>query len=141
MTNKYINIWVIFYLLFGMKCIHRKYWIRVESEWPRICSLVITHRTFHHSWYTTGFVTRVTVRLPLMEQELLILRSTRIQWGSCCSIFILFCVLLSRPLFVLFVLAIALSVFLRFTTSDYPFGIYIFFWHDNYLHTWRTLPC
>ena len=36
----------------------------------------------------------------------------------------IFCVMFCRSLFVLFLLAIALSVFLRFTASDYPFGIF-----------------
>ena len=44
------------------------------------------------------------------------------QWGSCCSIFSFMC-MFCRSLFVLFLLAIVLSVFLRFTDSDYPFGI------------------
>jgi len=36
---------------------------------------------------------------------------------------LVFCVVFCRSLFVLFLLAIVLSVLLRFTDSDYPFGI------------------
>ena len=45
-------------------------------KWPRICSVcrvVITIWSFPHSWVTTGFVTRVTRRIPHVEQILLTL--------------------------------------------------------------------
>ena len=42
------------------------------SKWPRICSIVVnTSRSFPHSWLITRFVTRLTRRVPLVEQELL----------------------------------------------------------------------
>ena len=54
------------------------------------------------------------------------------QWGLCYSIFSFICVL-CRSLFVLlyffFLLAIVLSVLLRYTDSDYPFGIFKLFLH------------
>jgi hypothetical protein len=40
-------------------------------KWPRICSTCRKH--FPHSWLITGFVTRLTRRVPLVEQELLTL--------------------------------------------------------------------
>ena len=43
-------------------------------------------------------------------------------WGL--SLFLVFCVLFCRLLFILFLLAIVLSVLFRFTDSDYPFGIF-----------------
>jgi len=46
-------------------------------KWPRIWStcptFVNTSRSFPHSWLITGFVTRLTWRVPLVEQELLTL--------------------------------------------------------------------
>ena len=48
------------------------------------------------------------------------------EWGSCYSIFSFMC-MFCRSLFVLFLLAIVLSVFLRFIDSDYPFGIFRLF--------------
>jgi hypothetical protein len=78
-------------------------------------------------------VTRLTRRVPLVQQELLTLpeylSSPRFYWGSCYSIFSFMC-MFSRSLFVLmyfFLLAIVLSVVLRYTDSDYPFGIFKLF--------------
>jgi hypothetical protein len=67
---------------------------------------VNTSRYFSHSWRITGFVTRLARQVPQVDQELLT---------------IVVC-----P-FVLFPLAIVLSVLLRFTDSDYPFGIFKLF--------------
>jgi hypothetical protein len=71
-------------------------------------------------------LTRLTRWVPLVEQELLTLpehvgSSPAFYWGSCYSIFSLMC-----TLFVLlsFFLAIRLSVLLRYTDSDFPFGIF-----------------
>jgi hypothetical protein len=39
-------------------------------KWPWICSICLKHfRSFPHSWLITGFVTRLTRRVPLVEQE------------------------------------------------------------------------
>jgi len=46
--------------------------------------------------------------------------------GSCYSIFSFMC-MFCRSLFVLFLLAIVLSVLLRYADSDYPFGIFKLF--------------
>ena len=80
--------------------------------------------------YHRGFVTILTRRVPLMEQELLTLPGHTssppvFMWGSCCSISNCLC---SVFCFVdhslsFFCLVIKLSV-LRFTVSDYPFGIF-----------------
>ena len=58
--------------------------------------VVKTSQSFSHSRLITGFVTRLTRRVPLAEQELLTLpehmRSPPdFQWGSCYSIFSFIC--------------------------------------------------
>ena len=44
----------------------------LRHKWPRICSTCLKHlfRSFPRSWLITGFVTRLTRRVPLAEQEL-----------------------------------------------------------------------
>ena len=61
-------------------------------------------------------------------------------WGSCCSQSLVFCVVFCRSLFVLFLLAIVLSV-LRFTASDCCFGIFKPFMNTHYptLNTIRII--
>ena len=90
--------------------------------------VINTSWSFPHSWLIIGFITMLTRRVPLVEQELLSLPehlgSHPVLWCSCYSIFSFVC-MFYRSLFVLlyfFFLAIVLSV-LRFTDSDYPFGI------------------
>ena len=61
--------------------------------------------SFPHSRLIAGFVTRLTRRIPLVEQELLPFRSTPeftpgFQWGSCYSIFSFIC-MFCRSLFVI----------------------------------------
>jgi hypothetical protein len=41
--------------------------------WWNICVTYNTSRSFPHSWFISGFVTRLTRRVPLVEQELLTL--------------------------------------------------------------------
>jgi hypothetical protein len=53
--------------------------------------------------------------------------TTGFYWELCCSIFSFLCNVFCRSLFVLFPLAIVLPVLLRFTSSDYPFGIFKLF--------------
>ena len=78
----------------------------------------------------TEFVTRVTRRVPLMEQELLTLPEhlspPPVFNGIRVHRPLVFCVMLCRSLFVLFHFAIVMS-FLRFTDSDYSFGIFKLF--------------
>ena len=66
-----------------------------------------------------------------MEQELLTipehLSSPRFLEGFMLPrVNLVLCVMLCRSMFVLFLLAIVLSFLLRFTASDYPFGIFKF---------------
>ena len=67
-------------------------------------------------------------RVPLVEQELLTLpedlSSFLVFSGVCVARSLVFCVVFCRSLFVLFLLAISLSVLLRFMASDYPLGIF-----------------
>jgi hypothetical protein len=76
---------------------------------------VITIRSFPHSLLITEFVTRVSRRVPHVEQEL--------HHGGHVARSLGFCVMFYRSLFVLFFLAIVLYV-LRLKVSDYPFGIF-----------------
>ena len=66
--------------------------------------------------------------VSLLEQKVLILlehlRSPTVSNGARAVQSLVFCVVFCRSLFVLFLLAIVLSVLLRCTTSDYPFGIF-----------------
>ena len=105
------------------------------NEHGYIPFVVNTSLSFPRSWFITGFATRLTREMPLVEQELLTLpehlssppvfsgdRATRsLAWyvwfvDRCLS-------------FVLFLLPIVFSVHLRYTDSDYPFGIFKLFFH------------
>jgi hypothetical protein len=85
----------------------------------------IWHRSFLHSWPITGFVIRLTRRVPLVEQEQL----TFPEHPSSVPVFSGVCVTRSLVLCVCFVdhclsfFAIVLSV-LRFTDSYYPFRLW-----------------
>ena len=87
---------------------------------------------FPHSWLTTGFVIIVTRRMPFMGARNVYPSTVPkftpdVWWGSCCSIFSFLC-----NFFSLFLLAIVLPVLLRFTDSDYPFGIFKLFLTSAY---------
>ena len=91
--------------------------------------VVNTSWSFPHSWLITGFVTRVQRRVPLVEQELLILpghlSSPPVFSGVRVTRSLVLCIMLCRSLFVLlyfFLLVIVLSVRLRFTDTDYSQG-------------------
>ena len=78
--------------------------------------------SFPHSWLITGFVTKVTLQVPLVEQELLtLLELVAFSWvrfaGS-----LLFCVMFCRSLFVLLTIV---SCVVWFADSDYPFDIFL----------------
>jgi hypothetical protein len=102
-------------------------------KWPRICSIVNTFRSFPHSWLITGFVTRVTRRVPLVEQELIPhpqhLSSPLVFSGVRVTRSLVFCDKFCGSLFLIFLLAIVLSVLLRFTSYDYLFDILKLFLH------------
>ena len=92
--------------------------------------IVNTSRSFPHSWFITGFVTRLTRRVSLVEQELLTLpehlSSPLVFSGLRVTQSLVLCVCfvdLFFP-FVLFLLASVLSVLLWHTDSNYPFGIF-----------------
>ena len=53
------------------------------------------------------------------------------QWGSCYSIFSFMC-MSCRSLFVLFLLAIVLSVLLQYTDSNYAFGFFKLFFRVTF---------
>ena len=104
-------------------------WITSEfiSEMTYVPLVVNTFRSVLHSWIIIGFVTRLTRRVPLVVQELLILpehlSSSPVCSGVCVTRSLVLCIF-CRSLFVLvycFFLAIVLFV-LRYTDSDYPFG-------------------
>jgi hypothetical protein len=113
--------------------------------------VVNTSRSFPHSRLITGFVTRLTRRVPLVEQELLTLpehlSSPPVFTGVCvtrslvlyvcfvdrCLSFCTFsfdhCVVCSSLIYrfwlpLWYLLVIVLSVLLWYTDSDYPFGIF-----------------
>ena len=95
-------------------------------------------RSYPHSRLTTGFVTRLTRRVPLVELELL----TRLGAPEFIPVFSGFRVARSLVLyvcfvdhfcsFVLFLLTIVLSVLLRYTDSDCAFGIFKLFLFFRY---------
>ena len=103
------------------------------SEWFLNC----TSRSFPHSWLITGFVTRLTRRVPLVEHKLLTLQenlnSLQGFSGICVARSLVLCVcFVDRCLLFVFVLSvIVLSVLLWFTESDYPFGIFKLFVHNH----------
>ena len=92
-----------------------------------------TSRSFPHSWLITGFVTRLTRWVSLVEQSLLTLTEhlsshppfsgVRIN-RSLDIMYVLYIVVCP---FVFFLLVIMLSILLRYTDSDYPFGIFKLF--------------
>jgi hypothetical protein len=62
-----------------------------KMKFWKLFIVVSTSRSFPHSWLISWFVTRVTRRVSLVEQEILTLpehlRSSVVWWGSCYSIF------------------------------------------------------
>jgi len=100
-----------------------KYSSVCRKHFPVLSSLMTYHRV----------CTRLTRRVPIVEQELLSLpehlNSPPVFRGVCVTRSLVLCVcFVDRFLsFVLFRLAIVLSVLLRFTDSDYPFGIFKLF--------------
>jgi len=89
-----------------------------------------------YSWRITGSVTRLTRRVSLVQQEPLPFRSTWVHRQ-----FLVGFMLLNQIVYVYvwwiivcpwpFFFAIVLSLLIRFTDSDYPFGIFkLFLWGD-----------
>jgi hypothetical protein len=107
-------------------------YICITNDHGYVPFVVSTSRSFAHSWLITGSVTRITQRVPLVEQEIF----TYLEYPSSPPVFsgvrvarsLVLCVwFVDRCLsFCPFFLAIVLSV-LRFMDSDYPFGIFKLF--------------
>jgi hypothetical protein len=91
-----------------------------------------TSWSFPHSWIITGFLTRLTLQVPQVEQKLFIfpehLSSPPLfYWRSCYSTFSFMC-MICRSLFVfLYFFFWPLCCLFRFTDSNYPFGIFKLF--------------
>ena len=87
-----------------------KIWVIMTIAWSSLDLLRISYQT---CIFSTWILTRVTRRVWLVEQKLLTIpehmSTPRFLWDSCYSILI-FCVMFYRSLFVLFLLAIVLSV-------------------------------
>ena len=97
-------------------------------KWSWICSTCSTPWSFPLSWLITGFVYRLTRRVPLVEHELLILpghlRSPPVFSEVRVAQSLILCVcFVDRCLS----FCPVLSVLLWFTDSDYPFGIFNLF--------------
>jgi len=86
-----------------------------------------TSRSFRRSWLVTGFVSRLTRMVRLVELLTLPehLSSPPVFSGIRVTGSLVLCLYFIRSLFVL--LATMLSVLLRYTESDYPFGIFKLF--------------
>jgi hypothetical protein len=126
LTRKLLNQW---FQLVKLKSSLQKFygrhhdlvnlWEHLCHKWPRICSGCRKQYPVLSSF----------MRVSLMEQELLTLpenlSSPPVFRGVRVTQSLALCVMFCRSLFVL--LAIVLSILLRFTDSDYPFGIFKLF--------------
>ena len=126
--------------------------IKLKSSLRKFCGrhhgyvalVVNTSRSFPHSRLITGFVTRLTRQMPLVKQELPTLPD-HLSLPSVFSgvvlldlQFYVYVLQIVVCLFVLFLLAIVFSI-LRYTDSDYHFGIFKLF--CNIPHTRGTHIC
>jgi hypothetical protein len=106
------------------------YGISVTNDHKKVPFVVTPIQSFPHSWIITGFVTRVTRQVSPVEQELLTLPEHLSSSPVLSAVWVVkslvFCTTFYR-LFVLFLLAIVLSVLSWFMAPDYPFGIFILF--------------
>jgi hypothetical protein len=126
-----------------------------KSQWPNTFGTSLYNRLWHwllfilftHSWLITGFVTRVTWQVPLVEQELFTLpghlSSPLVFSGVGVTRSLIFCVAFCRSLFVLlsffFWPLCCLSFFDLWTNSAYPFGIFKLFFDRNTLYLQYTM--
>jgi hypothetical protein len=112
--------------------------ICVTNDHGYVPLVVNTTRSFPHSWLITGSTTRLTRRVSLVEEELITLPEHLSSPPVCsgvrvsrslvlCACFVERC--LSFCIF--FFLVIVLSVLLRYTDSDYLFGIFKLFLINN----------
>jgi hypothetical protein len=96
--------------------------------------VVNTSQSFPHSRLITGFVPRLTRRVPLLEQELLTLPhefNLGFYWGSCYSIFSFICMFF-RSLFVLLYFFFS-QTFKNFYSGD--------LWKSSVLYTCIDRKC
>ena len=129
--NNRIKNWAkLFVLKRGFITFHTEFLGNGQGYVPLV---VNTSRSYPRSWLITGFVTRWTRRVLLVELELLTfpehLSSPPVCSGVHVTRSLVLCVcLIYRCLFFCpFLLAIVLSVLLRFMDSHYPFGIFKLF--------------
>jgi hypothetical protein len=113
-----------------------RYGICVTNNHGYVPLVVSTSRSFLHSQLITGFVTRLTRRVPLVEQEL----HTLPEHLSSTPVFSGFRVTRSLVLYVCFVdrcLSFCIFSFghcvLLYTDSDCPFGIFKLFLYKKYI--------
>ena len=129
------------FILVKLKSSLRQFYGRHWLGWPlwNICVtndhgyvplFVNIYRSFPHSRLITGFVTRLTRWVPLVDQELLTLpehlSSPSVFSGFPVTRSLVLCVcFVDRCLscYILFLLAIVLSDLFRYTDYDCPFGI------------------
>ena len=102
----------------------------LSKGWLQFWGSVITFRSFSHSWLITGFLTRVTRRVPHVEQELPTLPEHMSSPPDCCGVhvirFLVLCAMFCRSLFVLLSFFFCPSCFLSFFDLRIlitPFGI------------------
>ena len=113
----------------------------VTNDYEYVPFVVITIWSFPRSWFLSGFVTRVTRRVPLVEQDLLTfsenlsssLDFSVVRVAQYLVFYVVCCGSLSFRLFVL-----------RFTASDYPFRIFKLFLSQllikQYIHFYQIYP-
>ena len=93
-----------------------RYGISVTNDHGYAPLVVSTSRSFPCAWLITGFVTRLTRRVSLVEQELPPFRSTWFHPRFLVGFYMYVLLIVVCP-FILFLLAVVLSV-LWFTDSD-----------------------
>jgi hypothetical protein len=121
---------------FTVAIIFKRYRISVTNDHRYVQFVLIIIWPYPNSWLIIEFETRVTLQVPLVEQELLtfpehlcsllIFSGVRFSVAQSLVFYVVFC----RSLFiclVLFSFAIMLSVFRRFTASVYSFCIFKIF--------------
>ena len=94
--------------------------------------VVNTSRSFPNSWLITGFVTRSTRRVPLVEQELLThpehMSSPPVLSGVRVTRSLVLCVCFVDRCLSFCTFSFVLSILRRYTDSDYSFRIFKLFW-------------
>ena len=119
----------------NMNFIYQFYEQRVnirQSLFCLICTIILSNSI--NSWSHNFYFYRILIPFSNLQSILI----PGFQWGSCDLISSFMCNVLQNLLcpFVFFLLAIVLSVLLRFTDSDFTFGIFqLFLWgHPTLMH-------